>query len=262
MVMTGSDQIPMKLQRHLSAPLHRQLGAVLSRHIRTGRFRPGERIPSEREICDTYGISRTTVRQTIGVLVAAGLLVRVPAKGTFVARPKIDQDLTRVVRFSEAVSAAGYKPSTRLLGIHTLPAPAAAAQALGLPPGEPLVVVSMLSLGDGAPLAFYRIHLPPETGDPTARALLAAEAEGRVTFGLVLEHVHRVSGLEPARVVQTYEAAPASEEIARHLGVAEGAAIVASARTVLTASGAPITHDDAYYRGDRYRFTIRRAYSL
>lgn len=252
----------MKLPRHLSAPLHRQLGALLARHIRSGRFRPGERIPSEREICETYGVSRTTVRQTIGALVAAGLLVRVPAKGTFVAGHRIEQDLTRVVRFSEAVSAAGYTPSSRLLGIHTLPAPPDAAKALGLPPGEPVVVVNMLSLGDGMPLAFYRIHLPQETGAPTARALLAAEAEGRVTFGLVLEHVHRVSGLEPAQVVQTYEAAAASEEIARHLDVVEGAPIVASARTVLTASGAPITYDDAYYRGDRYRFTIRRAYSL
>jgi GntR family transcriptional regulator len=195
-------------------------------------------------------------------LVAAGLLIRVPATGTFVAHPRIEQDLTRVVRFSEAVSAAGYTPSTRLLDIRTIPAPSAAAHALGVPAVEPIIVVDMLSLGDGAPLAFYRIHLPPEIGEPTARALLAAEAEGRMTFGLVLEHVRRVIGLEPAQVVQTYEAAPAPADIARHLAIAEGAPVVASVRTVLTASGAPITHDDVYYRGDRYRFTIRRAYSL
>ncbi|MDR7484823.1 MAG: GntR family transcriptional regulator [Armatimonadota bacterium] len=252
----------MKLHREAAKPLYKQLEADLVRSIRSGRFRPGQRIPSEREICATYGVSRTTVRQTMSDLVASGLLIRVPARGTFVASPKIDQDLTRVVRFSEAVAAAGYRPSARLLGIRTVPAPPPASQALGLPAGEPVVVVDMLSLGDGAPLAFYRIHLPVETGDPTARALLAAEAEGRVTFGLVLEHVRRVCGLEPAQVVQTYEAAPAPEEIARVLGIPEGAAIVASARTVLTASGVPITHDQAYYRGDRYRFTIRRAYSL
>lgn len=187
----------MKLRRHDATPLHRQLSTVLAGHIRGGRFRPGERIPSEREICKAYGVSRTTVRQTMSDLVASGLLV-----------------------------------------------------------------VELLSLGNGVPLALYRIHLPPETGDPTARALLAAEAEGRVTSGLVLEHVRRVAGLEPAQVVQTYEAAPASAELAGLLGVAEGQALVASSRTVLTATGAPITHDHAYYRGDRYRFTIRRAYTL
>jgi len=252
----------MRLHRQAATPLHRQLGAALAKEIRGGRFGPGERIPSEREICKTFGVSRTTVRQTIGELVRAGLLMRVPARGTFVAPPKIDQDLTRVVRFSEAVSAAGYRPSSRLVGIRRTAAPAAAAQALGLSAGEPVVVVDMLSLGDGAPLAFYRIHLPVETGEPTARALLAAEAEGRVTFGLVLDHIHRIAGLAPAQVVQTYEAVAASQELARMLGVGEGAALIASARTVLTAAGVPITHDDAYYRGDRYRFTIRRAYSL
>jgi GntR family transcriptional regulator len=252
----------VKLRRHDATPLHRQLSTVLAGHIRGGRFRPGERIPSEREICEAYGVSRTTVRQTMSDLVASGLLVRVPAKGTFVAGPRIEQDLTRVVRFSEAVSAAGYRPAARLLGIRAAAAPGDVARALGVPGGERVVVVELLSLGDGVPLAFYRIHLPPETGDPTARALLAAEAEGRVTFGLVLEHVRRVAGLEPAQVVQTYEAAPASPELAGLLGVAEGQALIASSRTVLTATGAPITHDHAYYRGDRYRFTIRRAYAL
>lgn len=252
----------MKLQRRTATPLHRQLGSALARDIRKGRFRPGEQIPSERAICDAYGVSRTTVRQTINDLVAAGLLMRVPARGTFVTGPRIDQDLTRVVRFSEAVSAAGYTPSSRLVRIQRLTANAAVSQALGRPAGERVVVIEMLSRADGAPLAFYRIHLPSEIGEPTARAVLAAEAEGRVTFGLVLEHVRRVTGLEPAQVAQTYEAAAAAAAIARVLEIPEGSPIIASARTVLTASGAPITHDEACYRGDRYRFTIRRAYSL
>lgn len=251
----------MKLQRRTATPLHCQLGAALAREVRTGRFRPGQQIPSEREICEAYGVSRATVRQTISDLVAAGLLMRVPARGTFVAGPRIDQDLTRVVRFSEAVSAAGYAPSSRLVRIHRLTATTAVSQALGLPAGERVVVIEMLSLADGAPLAFYRIHLPGETGEPTARAVFAAEAEGRVTFGLVLEHVRRVAGLEPAQVVQTYEATAAAAPIARALDIPEGAPIIASTRTVLTASGAPITYDAAYYRGDRYRFAIRRAYS-
>jgi GntR family transcriptional regulator len=250
------------LERRTATPLHSQLSAALARDIRKGRFAPGQQIPSEREICEAYRVSRTTVRQSISDLVAAGLLIRVPARGTFVAGPRIDQDLTRVVRFSEAVSAAGYTPSSRLLHIHRVAAAAAVSRALGLPSGERVVIIEMLSLADGTPLAFYRIHLPSEIGEPTARALLAAEAEGRVTFGLVLEHVRRVAGLEPAQVAQTYEAGAASAFVARALQISEGAPVIASTRTVLAASGAPITHDEAYYRGDRYRFTIRRVYSL
>ncbi len=250
------------LHREHAVPLHRQLGRLLASQIRTGQVRPGERFPSERDLCLTYGVSRTTVRQTVADLVASGLLVRVPAHGTFVATPRIDQDLSRVVRFSDAVSAAGYHPSARLLGVRTAQASSSVSAALGLTQDEAVTVVELLSMADGTPIASYTIHLPQETGEPTARALVAAEAEGRVTFGLVLEHVRRTAGLEPAQVVQTYEAALASEETARRLQIGAGAPVVASTRTVLTASGQPVTHDHAYYRGDAYRFTIRRAYSL
>lgn len=258
----GPPHGSLLLQRHHAIPLHRQLGKLLASQIRTGQVRPGERFPSERDLCQAYGVSRTTVRQTVADLVASGLLMRVPARGTYVAAPRIDQDLSRVVRFSDAVSAAGYQPSARLLGVQTIPASPSVSAALGLPKGEPVTAVELLSMADGAPIAFYRIHLPRETGEPTARAVIAAESEGRVTFGLVLEHVRRTAGLEPAQVVQTYEAALASEETARLLHIGVGAPVVASTRTVLTASGLPVTHDHAYYRGDAYRFTIRRAYSL
>lgn len=66
-------------------PIYYQLKLAIKKKIETGEFRPGERIPTEQELCDRYGISRTPVRQALKELVYEGLLVRRRGLGTFVA---------------------------------------------------------------------------------------------------------------------------------------------------------------------------------
>jgi DNA-binding GntR family transcriptional regulator len=68
-------------------PLYYQLKQLLHERIRKGELRPGDRIPTEFELIEQFGISRTPVRQAIIELVHEGLLVRTPGRGTFVAEP-------------------------------------------------------------------------------------------------------------------------------------------------------------------------------
>ena len=66
-------------------PIRSQLKELLLQEIRNGRFQPGCRIPSERDIAERYGISRASVRESISELLNSGLLFRTVGKGTFVA---------------------------------------------------------------------------------------------------------------------------------------------------------------------------------
>jgi len=68
-------------------PIRSQLKELLLRDIREGRFLPGCRIPSEREIAAKYGISRASVRESISELLNSGLLFRTVGRGTFVSFP-------------------------------------------------------------------------------------------------------------------------------------------------------------------------------
>ena len=75
------------IDRDVPIPYYYQLERLLRDQLGQGRWRPDEQVPSEKQLCEAYAVSRTTVRQAIGHLVADGLLYHVKGKGTFV-RPR------------------------------------------------------------------------------------------------------------------------------------------------------------------------------
>lgn len=75
--MTPRDEIPP----------HKQVAAVIEAAIRDGRLRPGQHIPSEQALIDATGLTRKTVRRSVAVLRARGLVRTVPTRGTYVADP-------------------------------------------------------------------------------------------------------------------------------------------------------------------------------
>lgn len=254
-------QAMKRLNEKEPIPLHRQLREILVNRIALGHYLPGDRIPSERELCQEYGVSRTTVRQTLNDLVHEGLLIRVPAKGTFVAPPKIEQDLERVSRFSETVTRAGRVPVTKVLSICRVPPPEQVRKALDLMDDE-VVCLELLGYADDEPLAYYRVYLPARTGTSVVGKIARAQEEGRVAFGMILEHLKEAFGLSPAWTHQTFEAQIVEEGVAGILGIAPGEAVFASTRVIYTSEGIPVEYDEIFYRGDRYRFSIRRVYTL
>ena len=75
----------MKLDRESPVPAARQLFAMLREQIEGGELRPGDRLPTEMELCERLSVSRTPVRRALGRLAAEGLIVRSPGRGTFVS---------------------------------------------------------------------------------------------------------------------------------------------------------------------------------
>jgi DNA-binding GntR family transcriptional regulator len=67
-----------------STPVYRQLAAILRGQISTGRLAPGDRIPSEHDLVDAYGIARTTARRAVAVLRQEGAVYAIPGEGVFV----------------------------------------------------------------------------------------------------------------------------------------------------------------------------------
>src|SRR3972149_2922520 len=115
-------------------PLYRQIKADLLEQIKSGQLAPGERIESELELMARYGVSRATVRQALGQLVAEGYLEIRRGLGTYVATPKLEQGLGGFYSFSREIERLGMRPGTRVLGVRLEPATRTVAAALGAPP--------------------------------------------------------------------------------------------------------------------------------
>ena len=110
------------LNTQTSVPLYSQLAEQLRQDIYTGRFTQGEKIPSEFELSRLYNVSRSTVRKAISVLVSENLLETTHGKGTFVSSPKINQNSSGFLSFTENVRSMGKTLITRTIHMtHVVP---------------------------------------------------------------------------------------------------------------------------------------------
>jgi GntR family transcriptional regulator len=170
-------------------PKYFQLREILLDLIESNELPIGAAIPSERELCQRFGLSRMTVRQAVDYLVSEGRLHRVPGKGTFVARPKIEMRL-QLTSFSDDVRARGMEPGSRDLDRRLVEASAHLARELGIRRGDGVHFIERLRTADGEPLCIERAHIPASLApgldghDLTNRSLYAL-LESR--YGLVLD---------------------------------------------------------------------------
>src|SRR5262245_34902328 len=97
-------------------PFYLQVAARLRAALESGRYAAGQRLPSEKELSDRYGVSRSTAIAALDELVRSHLAHRVRGRGTFAARPILSR-FSLATSFSEDVRGRGLEPSTRVLGL-------------------------------------------------------------------------------------------------------------------------------------------------
>lgn len=209
---------------------------------------PGSRFPSEPDLCREFGVSRTLIRGVLARLTREGLIRREARRGTFVAARSGRPRAPELSDLIERLLDWGPRTIVKVLGLDTtLGAPDVKAR-LGLPETAPLVVVRRLVLQQGTPVNYTVSFLPYPLG-----ARLTTEELER----------HPIASLLPSRyatpirrAVQTIEPVVADVEVAAPLGVAVGAPLLLVERDFFGSRGRPVYHSRAFYRGDRYKFTV------
>src|SRR5688572_30449506 len=136
------------LDRSNPIPLHSQLKALIEERIESGHWATEEKVPSERELCDQFGVSRITVRQALHQLVVERRLVRLHGRGTYVAGTPLKTELLPLLGFSEDMAARGQRPTARVLRFETMVPSMAVSQALRLSGGEEVFVLKRLRLAN------------------------------------------------------------------------------------------------------------------
>jgi GntR family transcriptional regulator len=236
------------LDKHLARPLYLQLEELLRRQIEAGQLAPGERIPSEPELAETFGISRMTARRALDALVLDGALFRQPGKGTFVAEPKVTYSPATLFSFSTAMRALGLTVTTRMLDLRLIPAPPSVAQDLRLLPHEEVALVSRLRYVEGQPMTIHTSYLPSRY---YARIL-----HEDLTRRPLAEVMHDLSGLTIAASQDYVEATLAPADEAALLSIQPGAPLLLVRGVAFTQDGLPIRSTRSVYRGDHFRFYV------
>lgn len=209
---------------------------------------PGAVVPTERDLAERFGTSRTTLRQAIAELVVDGRLEHTQGRGTFVAQPKLMQ-VRQLTSFSQDLQEEGWRPGSVILKITREPADAEVSAHLRVDPGMPIHRVERLRTVGDEPIAHEIAHLPEPLPD------LAVQLELK---GSLYRTLREVFGIELEAVEDIVETALADPIEASLLGVDTGLPMLLVHRTGWDADGRIVEWTRSVFRGDRFRFVARR----
>lgn len=227
-------------------PHYRQIERALRERI--AALRPGERLPSDAELCAQFNVSRMTARHAVQRLAADGLIRREPGRGSFVAQPPAHRRANRLMTFTHEMLRIGRVPSSRVLTRVVRPSSAAEAASLAIPVRAPVVDLRRLRLADDQPIALESAILIGACGPAVMAADLASgslhEALTRAGFGL-----HRGTG--------TITAERATAEDARLLAIATGDPLLVERRVIVDRDDRRIEATESRYAADRYGLGVQ-----
>lgn len=229
-------------------PLYVQLKEILLEQIRSGVWKPGDRIPSEEAIRERYAVSRATVRQALSELELDGHLVRHQGRGTFVCQPKIETSLHNFYSFTQDMKARGLKPESRLIMFDLVLRDSIASEVFGLDKREPLVKMVRLRLANEEPIMLETTYLP----ERLVPDMKEEDVSNQSLYSLLEERYELVL----ARAVESFEPVLIDEFASKMLEVPKGSPALFLERVGSLANGQRVELSQSIVRGDRCRYFV------
>ncbi|MFE0102306.1 GntR family transcriptional regulator [Streptomyces sp. NPDC059009] len=221
----------------------------LAHAIATGALAPGQRLPSERYLCEQLAVSRVTLRRTLTALKEEGLVDSSPRRGWRVADVGFTHaaDASALAGFADVNRRLGRAVTARVLLARTRKARSEEAERLQLPTGTAVFELHRLRSLDGLPVCVSHDLVPAAV----APALADADFTSASLFALLV-----AAGHAPATAQYTARAALATAQERRHLDLSAPAPVLHTTRLSHDADGAPCADSRETYRADRYELRV------
>jgi len=247
--MAMVSSVTAELMGDVRLPLYQRLAEALKSAIAERKWRPGDRLPSERELAARYGVAPGTARQAIRQLAEEGLLDRRHGSGTFVRKPTFDASLFRFFRF-QTEGGERRIPGSRILRRHAMPAPSTVAHALELEPEAPVISMSRLRLLDDEPVLAEEIWL--DQARFAAFVSMDEDEIGPLLYPIYDSHFGQIV----ARAQECLTVEAVDGVYARLLRIEPGTPVIVIERLALGVDGRPIEWRRSRGRADRFRYHI------
>ncbi len=229
-------------------PLHEQLVDVFRDKIEH-ELAPGDMLPSERELTERFGVSRTTVRLALAELESLGLVQRRHGKGTFVLDVAASAaNLSQAYSFTDHMRSLGRVPETTVLEFAEMEADDHLAQRVGVSRGDALFKLKRLRSADGIPMMVERSYLPARTFQGLTYELLAKKP----LYEIMEEDFHQRIRFAD----EEFYASVVRLNDARLLKIEEGAPVLDLVRTTYNMRNRVVEYTLSVARGDQFRYRV------
>jgi GntR family transcriptional regulator len=246
-VITTKEVTTDKVDKSSKVPLYLQLMEELIKKIENKVYHVDQKLPSERELCDIYDLSRITVRQALQELEREGYIYKLHGKGTFVASKTFNQNLVRLYSFTEEMKKLGKEPSTKVLSFAEIELEEHLARQLNLDTHEEVFQVIRLRLADDEPLMYETSYLPKKHFPD----LSATDLVERPMYDVFKEEYQIVV----TRAVETFSATLIKEKEAKQLKTENNQAAILLKRFAYF-NDKLIEYTVSVARGDKFAYTV------
>lgn len=229
-------------------PLYDQLVDLLSDKIQND-MHPGDALPSERDLAETYGLSRTTVRLAMSELEELGLVTRKHGKGTFVSSVSRDTtDLMGTYSFTDQMRSLGRVPHTEVIDFEVREASKFVAQNMDLRLGEAVFRMRRLRTADGVPMMLERTYMPVKVFDGLTQRMVESKS--------LYEIVEQDFRMKIKTAEEAFGARAARPDEARLLKIDEDAPVLHLVRTTYNSKNVVIEYTRSVARADMFEYMI------
>lgn len=237
------------MERKRKQPLYDQLVDLLKEQIENN-LQPHDMLPSERELSEKYGLSRTTVRLAMQELEKMGYIYRQHGKGTFVS--SINQETTNLTggySFTDQMKLLNKTPKTTILEFRVVEANKFFAEHLNLSLGEKIIKIKRLRSADGMPMMVERSYLPYKK----FINLKKEELEKKPLYDIFAENYSETIKIAD----EEFYASIVSDNDAKLLGVPFSAPSLNLVRTTYNIRNEVIEFTLSVARADQFRYKVR-----
>lgn len=253
MTSPAVSRLAEAVRRNSPVPLHHQIKIAVLEGVEQGWLAPGVRLPRERELAESLGVSLAPVRQAMADLTKEGYVERTRGKGTFIRDRKLVEKIQILGSFHESVRRQGLNSTVKVLSSEFAEPPQAVAAALALR-GQEAWCLRRLASTDGDPLALLTAWLPPRY----ARGV----SDQDLGTGSLYEALAAVHGVEMTSADNVVEVDRAGLEQAELLGLVPGSPVLRVIGVTRNQRDRPVEYSDVLYRPERFRFAIESRRSL
>lgn len=234
----------------MTDPLYKQIMQLLDTHIKQD-LKPNQQLPSERELVNTFNVSRSTIRLALAALEQRGIIYRLHGKGTFVSPVFINQaNLGNMYSFSNQMSREGLNPTTQNISLKVVVPEKQFAEQLNLSTGEKAYELIRLRLASNEPLLYSCTFLP----EKLFPGLTMMDLNHDTLYGVMKSKYHQTGVL----AFEDVQAVNLNQEEAKILKVDNNVSSLEINRKTINGGNIPIEFTQALARGDRFVYRSKQ----